>query len=836
MITLTIDNKKVVVEDGATILAACEMAGSKVPTLCHEKKLLSFGACRICLVEVEGTRTKFTPSCTTPATDGMVVKTMTEALIKARRTILELLLISHPLDCPVCDKAGECSLQDLVYEYGVSGNRFKGIKFTLPVDHISPLIERDLNRCILCGKCVRICDELQGVSEISFVNRGMRTKIGTDFDRPLDCEFCGQCISVCPVGALTSKLFKYKARLWELENIPTICPYCSNGCTLILGIKDNQIKTITSHDDIGINEGNLCAKGRFGYEFVANPLRLKKPLVKRDGKFEEVDWDEALGLVVTKFNEIKTDSGANSIGALGSARLTNEEIYLFQHLIRQGLGTNNIDHGGGYSYQGLIGLKESLDYPASTNSIHEIRETKAILLLRADLNETHPNIKIEVNLAINRHQARLIVADNKRIKLSANVASNLIYKPGTELTLINGLINLLIKNDLINKDFIKEKTTGFDKLLSCVKKYTPEYVEGICEVNPQDLELAARVYAEAEKACIIVTCGMGLCGNNRDIALAASNLALLTGNIGKESSGVYILPEKNNSQGALDMGAVPGFLPGYMPVDKPGYSAFQMLEAGKLKGMFIVGENPVMTYPLPDVQKALESLEFLVVQDMFMTPTAELADVILPVGSFAEKEGTYANLGKRVQKLKKALLCHGETKSDLEIFIDLCQRMGCEITTDNNPLTSFIKEESNPLTSFIKGEFAGEDKPWKNNNWKGKFIPVESDEIKTDRDELLLVSTGSHLYSGSLSAWSPHLLEVKGEACVEVNYKDAKKIGLDAGDPVKISSKNASIKLKARLSDNIPEGVAVVETHPLLNVMVLFGQKMMPIKGKIGKE
>ncbi|MFH1562474.1 MAG: NADH-quinone oxidoreductase subunit NuoG [Nitrospirota bacterium] len=832
MITLTIDGKEVQVEQEATILDACQKAGANVPTLCHERKLLSFGACRICLVEVEGTRTKFTPSCTTPATDGMKVNTMTDALIKARKTILELLLINHPLDCPICDKAGECSLQDLVYEYGVTENRFKGIKFTLPVDYSSPLIERNLNRCILCGKCARICDELQGVSEISFINRGMRTKIGTDFDRPLNCEFCGQCISVCPVGALTSKLFKYKARLWELEHIPTICPYCSNGCSLILGIKDNQIKIVTGNDNIGINEGNLCAKGRFGYEFVNSPQRLKKPLVKKDGRFEETDWDEALGLVVTKFNEIKTASGADSIGALGSARLTNEELYLFQRLVRQGLGTNNIDHGGGYSYQGLIGLKESLGYPASTNFIHKIRGAKAIFLLRADLSETHPNIKIEVNLAINRNEAKLIVADNKRTKLSSHAESNLIYKPGTDLTLINGMLNLLITNDLINKEFIQEKTDGFAQLKSCVKKYTPEYVEKVCGVSKEDLELAAKIYGETEKACIIVVTGMSLCGNDRALAHAVSNLALLTGNIGKESCGVYILPEKNNSQGALDMGTVPGFLPGYMPVDKPGLGAMKMLEPGKLKGMFIAGENPVSTYPLPDVQKALESLEFLVVQDMFMTPTAELADVILPVCSFAEKDGSYTNLEKRVQKLRKALPCHGATKPDLEIFIDLCQRMGC-------PASSDVEKE-------VANIYEGDNKPWSNNNWKAKFIPVESDEIKevaplaVDKNELLLVSTGSHFYSGSFGAWSPQLLEIKGEACVEVNSKDAKKIGIDDGEQVKISSKNATIELKAKISNNIPEGVAVVETYlrgkpPLLNVMVLFGKEMMPVKGKIEK-
>lgn len=327
MINLTIDGKEVEIEDGATILEACQKAGANVPTLCYDRRLAPFGGCRICLVELEGARTRFIPSCTTPATNGMVVRTTSPAIIKARRTILELLLINHPLDCPVCDKAGECRLQDLVYEYGVSENRFKGEISDLPIDYRSPLIERNLNRCILCGKCARVCDEIQDVAEVSFVNRGMKARIGTDFDRVLDCEFCGQCIDICPVGALTSKLFKFKARVWELTNVDIICPYCNVGCSLTARSRDGRILKIDARRG-GVNEAGVCAKGHFGFDYIYGENRLDQPLIKKNGKLVPSSWDEAFNLITSKFSKLK-----EKMGMLVSPRLTNEEIYFSKELM-----------------------------------------------------------------------------------------------------------------------------------------------------------------------------------------------------------------------------------------------------------------------------------------------------------------------------------------------------------------------------------------------------------------------------------------------------------------------------------------------------------------------
>lgn len=829
MIKLSIDGKEVTVEKGTTILDAAEKVGINIPTLCHDKRLIGFGACRLCVVQLKG-RSRLIPACFNPVRDGMEVLTNTEAIIDARRMQLQLILAEHPLDCPVCDKAGECRLQELVYEYEVVDNPYRIEVQRKPIERMSPFIERDMNRCILCGCCVRICNEVQGVGEISFINRGIRTYIGTDFDRPMNCEFCGQCISVCPVGALNSKLFKYKVRVWDLKTVYTLCPYCSYGCSLGLSVKDNEVKRVVSDYNIGINEGNLCSKGRFGYEYINHHERLKKPLVKKDGRFEEVTWDKALEVVAERLKEIRDTLGGEAIGGLGSARLSNEEIYLFQKLIRDGLKSNNIDHGARYSYQGAMALKDTLGYPATTNTIRELRKTNAILLIRADLSETHPNVKIEVNLAVNKNKAKLIIVDNKRIKLARYAQANLICKPGTEVAVINSIINLVIKHDLADKKFVNAHTEGLDSLKACVEKYTPEYVERICGVSPQMLDNAAKMYGSADKACIVIATGMGLCGNDKEIVYAASNLALITGNIGKESAGVYILGEKNNSQGALDMGAIPEYLPGYVPVDKPGYDALSMLEAKDIKAMYIVGENPVITYPLHNIEELLNRLEFLVVQDMFMTPTAKLADVVLPVCSLPEKSGTYTNIDRRIQKADMVLSRMYETRSDAEIFVALGKLIGYDMPND-----VWADIQNNVKIYQEIDEYWGGKIFYTDEEWRGKFVPVEYNEIGDEegKGEFMITSSATHFYSGSFGIWNTHLVEVAGGACVELNYDDAQRLDINTGDKVKVSSKYAEVELIAKVTHDVPRKVAIVVTSPEINTAVLFGKDMIPVKGSI---
>jgi NADH-quinone oxidoreductase subunit G len=361
MVNLTIDGKQITVKKTATIYEAAQQAGISIPVLCYAKKLLPYGACRVCLVEVEQMKGRLIPSCTTPVTEGMVVKTTSEEIRKVRKTVLEFLLVNHVVECPVCDKGGECDLQDLTFEYEVYPNRFTGEKFDLPTDEVNPLIERNMNRCVLCGKCVRVCDEIVGFGSYSFINRGFESKIATAFDRGLNCEFCGQCVSMCPVGAILPRPFKFKARPWQLKEVDSVCGYCGNGCTVTLGVLRDKIETIRFNDKTGVNDGNLCIRGRFGYSYVNSEDRLKKPLVRKDGKLVEVEWKEALDAVVAGFQKGRDQK---QIGILAGARMTNEELFLLKSLAET-LGTANLDHSGGECYKGLTeGLKETLGISA----------------------------------------------------------------------------------------------------------------------------------------------------------------------------------------------------------------------------------------------------------------------------------------------------------------------------------------------------------------------------------------------------------------------------------------------------------------------------------------
>jgi NADH-quinone oxidoreductase chain G len=780
---------------------------------------LPFGACRICLVEVEGARQKFIPSCTTPAADGMVVKTISDDIIKARKTVLELLLISHPLDCPVCDKAGGCTLQDLVYEYGIEKNRFKGKKSDIPVDHQSHLIERNLNRCILCGKCTRICDELLDVAETSFVNRGINAKIGTDFDRPLDCEFCGNCIDICPVGALTSKLFKYKARIWELNNVESICPFCAAGCKIKLGIKDDKILRITGE--------NLCCKGRFGFGYVHSEQRLTMPLIKKDGKLTEATWDEALNLVANKFKEIKPES----IAGLCGSRLTNEEAYIFQKFMRTCLQTNNIDTADGYSYSAIMELKK---LGLITPTISDIRNADCIILLRSDISETHPVIAIEINLAVKRDEAKLIIINPKNIKLSKLPNISLIHTPHTEIALINGIINVLINEGMIDKDFISKHTDGFGELKKSTKKYTPQEVAKITGVDKELIINAAKTFGNAQKPVIIISTGLNLYQDDKKLVQSAHNLALLTGNVCK----IAVLGEKNNSHGTIDMGAVADFLPGYQEiidskirkkfeeawkVELPTAKGINPLEEN-IKALYIVAENPIQTYPQPEkIKQILQALEFLVVQDIFLTETAKLADVVLPACSFAEKTGSFTNIEGRIQSFNKAITTIGNAKSDIEIFMNLSKLLGYEM---NYADTKQIIHEINKLI------------PKDKNKPKLKFIP-QTFEVSLIEDKyypFLLITGNSHFHSGSMSAKSPALMEVCGEAIVEINPEDAKELEIEDKELVKVSSREVGIELKAKINNKATKGVVFIPQHSSINILSLIKKDYFaPVRVRIEK-
>ena len=464
MVNLTIDGKQISVSKTATIYEAALEAGIKIPVLCYAKKLLPFGACRVCLVQVEQMKGRLIPACTTPVSEGMVVTTMSDEILKVRKTVLEFLLVNHVVECPVCDKGGECDLQELTYEHEVVVNRFQGEKFNLETDEVNPLIERNMNRCVLCGRCVRVCDEVVAYGSYSFINRGFETKIATAFDRGLNCEFCGQCVSMCPVGAILPRPFKFKARPWQLKEVDTVCGYCGNGCTVTLGVLNNKVETIRFNDKIGVNDGNLCIRGRFGYSYVNSDQRLTSPLLRKDGQLVAVSWDEALQAVADGFKQAQA-----GLGVISGARLTNEELFLLKNLAKTA-GTANLDHSGGVCYQGVTeGVGRALGVAASTGTFPQVEECEAILSIRSDFYETHPVFGMVVNQAVKRNDAQLwLVADKvgKFAKLPG--AKSLLHRPGLELDVLNGLARVLLDEGLAQTDGVEglealqQALAGFD--------------------------------------------------------------------------------------------------------------------------------------------------------------------------------------------------------------------------------------------------------------------------------------------------------------------------------------------------------------------------------------
>ncbi|MGI6097740.1 MAG: formate dehydrogenase subunit alpha [Dethiobacteria bacterium] len=857
-VKLTIDGQEIEVASGTTILEATQELGIEIPTFCHDPELSVHGACRICVVEVEKART-LVAACAAPVAPGMVVHTSSERVLKARRTNLKLILANHPLDCMICEKMGECKLQEYCYLYGIEGTDYAGEKHDYPLDQSNPFIIRDLNKCILCGKCVRKCHEVNGAGAIDYTERGFNSKIAPAFDDPLEnssCVFCGMCIDVCPVGALIPKESVRKGRPWEVQKVKTICPYCGIGCGIELQVKDDKIIGSRPNFKNPVNKGQICVKGHFGLGFVESKERLSRPLIKRKGVFVEAEWDEALDYVAERFKEVKAQSGAEALAGLSSARVTNEENYIFQKLLRM-LGTNSIDNCARLCHAPTAaGLATVFGSGAMTNSIEEIENADALLVIGSNITETHPVIGYRVRKAKD-NGAKIIVVDSCFIGLAESADVYLSLKPGTNIALLNGLLHVIIEEGLVDEAFIRERTEGFEEVKQVVARYNPEYVAGITGIDAEDIRQAARLYAGAEKASILYTMGITQCTSSTDTVLAIANLAMATGNVGRAFAGVNPLHGQNNVQGACDMGALPNVFTGYQEIteakirekfsnawgvelnEQPGLTAPEIFEAAakeQIRALYIMGENPVLSDPHNEhLLEALKNLEFLVVQDLFLTETAQYADVVLPAASFAEKEGTFTNTERRVQRIRQAVTPRGCSRPDWQILLDLAKRLGFDwnysgpeaIMEEIASLTpsyagiSYARLEegglqwpcpdtSHPGTKFLhEGQFAC---------GKGVFIPVEHKELaeQPDKEFPFLLANGRnifHYHTGTMSRRVEGLDMHCPEDLVQINPVDAGKLELKDGDEVRVTSRHGSVRTKVQLTEIVPEGVAVMTFH-----------------------
>jgi NADH-quinone oxidoreductase chain G len=804
MVNLTIDGKQVTVSKTATIYEAAKEAGIHIPVLCYAKKLLPYGACRVCLVEVEQMKGRLIPSCTTPVSEGMVVTTTSDEIQKVRKTVMEFLLVNHVLDCPVCDKGGECDLQDLAYEFESTSNRFEGEKFDLPTDEVNPLIERNMNRCVLCGKCVRVCDEIVGYGSYSFINRGFETKIATAYDRGLSCEFCGQCLSMCPVGALLPRPFKFKARPWQLKEVDSVCGYCGNGCTVTLGVLGDKVETIRFNDKIGVNDGNLCVRGRFGYSYVNHEERLTKPLVRKDGELVETEWDEALQVAADGLSKAQKAQGA---GILSGARLTNEEFFMLKQ-VAKALGTESLDNSGGECYKGVTeGLKETIGVAASTATFPQIEQADFVLAIRSDFYETHPVVGMVVNQAVRRNAAKLFVVADKKGKLDKLPgAKTLLSKPGLELDVLNAMARILLDEGLAKT----EGLDGLDDLKKALADFAPAQVAERTGVDAELLQSSAKQLAEAGNVAILMAYGLPYEGLNKELATAAANLALLAGIPGQEGSGLYLCGEKSNSQGAIDLGVLP---------QANGLGAQAMLSAaaeGKLDALYVVAEDPVSSYPDRDkVAKSLEKVPFLVVQDIFLSPTAEQADVVFPATSFAEKDGTFTNAERRIQRVRAGIPSPGEARTDGSIFAALADKLGSRLSfTGPAAIFAEIGKDVSAYAEFNYNEIGPQGAVWGGETLQ----PVSRNLVavtggSTVEGEFKLV-TGSALYhSGTVSTKAKGPVAVLSEPYVELCREDAKGLNVVDGDLVKVAGNGTELKLKVKIGNRLPQGVVFAPYH-----------------------
>ena len=815
---LRIDNIEVEIEQGKMILEAAGAAGVRIPTLCHDRRLVPFGACRLCVVRQKGKK-DLQLACFTPARDGMEIITQSPEITESRKLQLQLILLNHPMICPRCEREGECALQSLVYEYGVEETQYPWEKIPLPEDNLSSLLQRDPNRCILCGRCVRICDEVQGIGELSFTERGIKSSIDTDFHRPLECEFCGQCLDACPVAAITSDCFDYGTKAWELKETMTPCPYCGCGCLLTIGSKDGEVKRVFSDPSTGPSDGNLCVKGRFGWDFIDHPDRIKTPLLRVKGELKESSWEDALHYVAAELEKSKTQSGPESIASILSSRLTNEEYFLSKKLFKETLGSNQMALGGNGAYEGLTeGLSQTLGLPASTSSIHELREADCVMIIGVDPADTHPIIKNETHLAIRKNRAQIIVVGSYDIGLSRNTqisplsppAILLLERPGTEVSILNGMIRTLLNEGLEDKGFIEERTEGIERLREKAKS-EPEIFRRIPEAKRQDIERAARAFARAKNSMILIGTGEGSHFPQKEMAIAASNLALITGHLGKPSSGILYLQEKCNSQGAIDLG---------IASNGGAKSLLKKVEEGKVQALYLVGEDPITTSSRPDrLGKSFESLRLLVVQDLFLTEAAKKAHVVLPAASFVEKEGTFTSLERRVQKLHPLRPPIHESKTDFDIFLQLLHKLESPVQQET---PEAVFGEVSRQTANYQGILCGEQWPkgspylYSNGfpNGRAKLVPAEESTLgpkTTEAHPLFLVQRPSLFQSGLLSRKSENLGMVLGEPCVEINPDDADRLSLQDGEEVRISTPaGSSVRMKVKLSKRPVQGVITV--------------------------
>lgn len=868
-VTLHVDGNAVTVPAGTSVLRAAAEAGISIPKLCASDNLEAFGSCRLCVVEIEGMRGK-PAACTTPVTEGMVVRTQTPSVEKLRRNVMELYISDHPLDCLTCPANGNCELQDMAgavglreVRYGFAGDNH----LVAEKDDSNPYFSFDPTKCIVCSRCVRACDEVQGTLALTIAGRGFESKVVAGQDQPFmdsDCVSCGACIQACPTSTLMEKQV---IAIGQPERaVVTTCAYCGVGCSFKAEMRGEQVVRMVPYKGGHANHGHSCVKGRFAFGYATHQDRITKPMIRDaiDEQWREVDWPEAISFAAARLKSIQAEYGIDSVGGITSSRCTNEESYLMQKMVRTAFRTNNVDTCARVCHSPTgFGLKATLGESAGTQTFDSVMQADVILVMGANPTQAHPVFASQLKRRL-RQGAQLIVADPRAIELvktpHIKAAYHLAVRPGTNVAFINAMAHVAVTENLLDEAFIADRCAS-DSFASwrafiAEERFSPERSAQITGITATDLRAAARLFASAPNAAIYYGLGVTEHSQGSTTVMGIANLALATGNLGREGVGVNPLRGQNNVQGSCDMGSFPHELPGYRhvsdattrrqfeaewgtPLDhRPGLRIPNMFDAavsGTFKGLYCQGEDIAQSDPnTQHVESALRSLECLIVQDIFLNETAKFAHVFLPGASFLEKDGTFTNAERRINRVRK-VITPLSGKADWEVTVDLCNALGYPM--DYAHPSEIMDEIARLVPTFNGVSYAKLDElgsiqwPCNADHPDGTPIMHETDFVgalgkfaiteyiptteRASRKYPLLLTTGRILSQYNVGAQTRRTAnsEWHAEDVLEIHPHDAEERGINEGDWVGVSSRAGETALRATLAETVQPGVVYTTFH-----------------------
>jgi len=868
-VRVEIDGMPSTVKAGTSILRAARETGVDIPKLCATDSLKPFGSCRMCLVEVEG-RKGYPASCTTPVEDGMKIRTQTSQLSKLRRNVMELYISDHPLDCLTCSANGDCELQDMAgavglrdVRYGFDGeNHLDG-----GVDSSNPYFQFDSSKCIVCSRCVRACDEVQGTFALTIQGRGFKSKVSAGIDEGFlgsECVSCGACVQACPTATLMEKSIVDNGQ--PDHSVITTCAYCGVGCSFQAEMKGDQVVRMTPHKDGMANHGHSCVKGRFAWGYASHKDRVMNPMIRdnTDEPWREVSWEEAIQYSAKRFKEIQKKYGRKSIGGITSSRCTNEEVYVVQKMIRAAFENNNVDTCARVCHSPTgYGLKTTLGTSAGTQPFDSVMDTDVMVVIGANPTAAHPVFASQMKRRL-REGAELIVIDPREIGLvrSAHIKAthHIALSPGTNVPVVNALAHVIVSEGLVDEDYVRERCDldSFESWKTMILKpeNSPEAVAKVAGVDAETIRAAARLYGSAKNGSIYYGLGVTEHSQGSTMVMGMANLAMVTGNIGRSGVGVNPLRGQNNVQGSCDMGSFPHELPGYRHISgddvradfekhwgvtldpEPGYRIPNMFDAacaGEFMGMYIQGEDLAQSDPnTHHVEAALSNMECIVVQDLFLNETAKFAHVFLPGTSFLEKDGTFTNAERRINRVRPVMPAQ-QGKDEWQITQELAQAMGYDM---HYATSAAIMDEIAELTpTFRNVSFkllddigsvqwpcnadAPEGTPIMHIEQfvRGKGLFVETDyvptEEKTNRKFPLLLTTGRILSQYNVGAQTRRTENNTWheEDLLEVHPHDAETRGVRDGELVSLASRKGDITLRAKITTRVKPGVVYTTFH-----------------------